>query len=167
MTGLALSNLGRIAARARRFEEARTLFDRADAQFRGVGDLGQEIENLARQAEADLFRCAWEEALRTAGDARAKTDKLGGVAPQVPLLERVTGYALAGLGRTDEARVALEASAQAARERDAMYELALTLRALAQVFPDDERSPEWTASASAILDGLGVVWMPAIPLASA
>jgi hypothetical protein len=67
-------------------------------------------------------------------------------------------YALAALGLLDEARVELEASADAARARDASYELALTLRALAELFMEDqEQRADWDARATTMLNELGVV----------
>jgi class 3 adenylate cyclase/tetratricopeptide (TPR) repeat protein len=158
MTGLALSNLARVAARSGRFDEALDMFQRADVQLKEVGDLGQVLENQARLAELHLFRTHWDEAAETARDALAKIQTLGGIPPQVPLLHRVLSYALAGLGRLDEARVELEASADAARARDASYELALTLRALAELFMEDqEQRAEWDARATTMLNELGVV----------
>jgi hypothetical protein len=53
---------------------------------------------------------------------------LGGVPPQIPLLHRVRGAALARLGRNDAAVDALRQSLQAARGRGAAYEVELTER---------------------------------------
>jgi tetratricopeptide (TPR) repeat protein len=164
MSGLALSNLARVAARSGRFDEALDLYERADKQLREVGDLGQVLENQARLAELYLFEGLWSEAAATAHDALRRIQTLGGVAPQTPLLHRVIGSALAGLGQLDEAREQIDRSAEAARARDASYELALTLRTFAELFMDDhEQSAEWTASATAMLDELGVVEVPKAP----
>ena len=127
-------------------------------QLKEVGDLGQVLENQARLAELHLFRTHWDEAAQTARDALAKIQTLGGIPPQVPLLHRVLSYALAALGLLDEARVELEASADAARARDASYELALTLRALAELFMEDqEQRADWDARATTMMNELGVV----------
>jgi len=51
----------------------------------------------------------------------------GGTSPEDPLLERVRAEALARTGDLDAARTAIEASIEAARIRDAEFELAMTL----------------------------------------
>jgi hypothetical protein len=77
----------------------------------------------------------------------------------------VVGYALAGLGRLEEARIEIELSADSARARDASYELALTLRALAELFVKDrDQEAEWNARATAMLNELGVVGIASAPI---
>jgi tetratricopeptide (TPR) repeat protein len=165
MTGLALSNLGRVAARSGRFDEAFELHQKADALLREVGDLSQVLENQARIAELQLLQGGWAEAAETARAALEKIQALGGIAPQVPFLHRVMGYALAGLGRLEEARTEIELSADSARARDASYELALTLRALAELFVKDrDQEAEWNARATAMLNELGVVGIASAPI---
>ena len=165
MSGLALSNLGRVAARSGRFDEARDLFGRAEERLREVGDTGQLLENQSRLAELELLQGRWEPAIETARNALEKIQAMGGIAPQVPSLHRVIGYALAGLGRLDEARVEIEVSAEAARARDASYELALTLRALAELFVEDrDHTAGWDESATQTLTELGVVEISSAPI---
>jgi class 3 adenylate cyclase/tetratricopeptide (TPR) repeat protein len=165
MSGLALSNLGRSAARSGRFDEARDLFGRAEERLREVGDTGQLLENQSRLAELELLQGRWEPTIETARNALEKIQAMGGIAPQVPSLHRVIGYALAGLGRLDEARVEIEVSAEAARARDASYELALTLRALSELFIEDrDHMARWDESATQTLNELGVVEISGAPI---
>ena len=110
VSGLALSNLGRVAARSGRFDEARELFGRAEERLQEVGDTGQLLENESRRAELELLQGRWEPAIETARNALEKIQVMGGIAPQVPSLHRVIGYALAGLGRLDEARVEIDSA---------------------------------------------------------
>ena len=73
------------------------------------------------------------------------------------------GYALAGLdGRGGPA---IEVSAEAARARDASYELALTLRALSELFIEDrDHMARWDESATQTLNELGVVEISGAPI---
>jgi hypothetical protein len=83
----------------------------------------------------------------------------------VPSLHRVVGYALAGLGRLDQARVEIDVSAEAARARDASYELALTLHALAELFIEErDQRAGWGESATQTLNELGVVEISNAPI---
>jgi len=79
--------------------------------------------------------------------------------PQLAIAERLAGYAVmqsrAGFA---EARPHFETSLEAARSANAEYEVALTLRAVAETSgADDGRSAE-------ILRRLGVVSTPPVPL---
>lgn len=128
-----LSQLGRIAARAGRFEEALSLYDQARAGQLDVGDQVGVIETDARIAECLIFRGDSLDALELVGEALAKDDTMGGVSVQAPLLHRLRGQALMQLGRIDEARPSLEESLRTANARNASFDEALTLRALAQL----------------------------------
>jgi hypothetical protein len=70
------------------------------------------------------------EALRVADATLGHAGARGGVASVVPLVQRVRGGSLLSLGRREEAEVALRASLEAARRRDAGHEVAFTLSAL-------------------------------------
>jgi tetratricopeptide (TPR) repeat protein len=167
MTGLAMSNLGRVASRSGRFDEARAWFDRAAAQLRDVGDVGQELENDARVAELEVFAGNWTAARDRALDVMRRADTYGGVAPQVPLLGRIVGYALLGLGDVVAAREAFNRGVDAARSRDAFYDLALSLYAMSLLFRDDPDADRWRIEGTARLNELDVITLPNVPLSFA
>ena len=84
----------------------------------------------------------------------------------MPLLHRVRAYALMQAGRLDEARMALEESLAAARARQADHELGLTLRATADLAHQagEDGDPVALKEGEAILDRLGVIAVPDVPL---
>ena len=78
------------------------------------------------------------------------------------LLERLIGYALHQARRPDEARPHFEESLRLAREVNAPFEVGLTLWAMA--LTGEPRETDQGDEAQEILDGLGVVSMPLVPL---
>src|SRR5207253_6117076 len=72
-------------------------------------------------------------ALSLADDTLQTAKAEGGVAPEVPLLERVRAEALWSLGKVEAAGRALITSVDAARSRAAEYELALALDVLVRM----------------------------------
>ena len=77
------------------------------------------------------------------------------------LLERLHGYALAQARRPHEAGTHLQRSLELAVGIDADYEVALTLQALART---RLRGPKAEAEGQAILERLGVLSTPLVPL---
>jgi tetratricopeptide (TPR) repeat protein len=153
----ALSQLGRIAARDRRCDEALALYGEARAGFADVGDQIGVIETDARIAECLVFRGDAEAALRTIEESEARHSRAGSTV-QGALLHRVRGYALAQLGRLDDARHAFDQSVSVGRTHNAEYEVALTLRALSQLARiEGSRAAALEAESAVILDRLGVV----------
>jgi class 3 adenylate cyclase/tetratricopeptide (TPR) repeat protein len=166
MTGLAMSNLGRVASRSGRFDEARSWFDRAGVQLREVGDVGQELENDARVSELEVFAGKWDRAHELALEVAGRAEAFGGVAPQVPLLGRIEGFALVGLGKRVGGLEAFHRSVDAARSRDAFYDLALTLYAMSQLFADEPGAERWRIEGTARLNELDVITLPKVPISS-
>jgi hypothetical protein len=81
------------------------------------------------------------------------------------MLHRVRGYALIQAGPHDEARRALEESLRVARSRDARFEIAQTLEALARLGElEGVLQLAYREECAAILEHLGVVKLPEIPL---
>ena len=159
--GAALSNLGRAAARAGRFEEAHEFFDGALAVFDELSAERFIVEAKARRAECLVFEGRHKEALEVATECREAAAKspVGGVEA---LIERSIGYALHQARRPDEARPHFEESLRIARDLKVEYEVALTLRAMAATgYPSPETSPR---ESDAILERLGVVFVPPVPL---
>ncbi|HEX7311596.1 MAG TPA: tetratricopeptide repeat protein [Gaiellaceae bacterium] len=159
--GAALSNLGRANARAGRFEEAHTLFDDALGVFEELSAERFKVEAKARRAECLVYEGRHQEALTAATECRGAATKspVGGVEA---LIERSSGFALHQARRPDEARPHFEESLAIARKLKVEYEVALTLRAMAATkYPSDD---DLAAQSDEILERLGVVSLPAVPL---
>ena len=159
MTAVAVGNLGRAAARAGRQEEARRLLSDALSLLREIEASSFVLEMQARLAEAAVLAGDYEQALRDLELAEQTAE-----APPPPslqaLLHRVRGYAQMQAGRLEEADRELERSIDAARSGDALYEVALSLRARAQL----RRDVSDAADARALLEALHVVHVPDVPL---
>ncbi len=159
------ANLGRVAGRKDRFEEAHHQLREARRTWQEVGAEVQALEADARIAEVYVLAGDAASALGFADAASARSASRTGVAAQEPVLDRVRAYALLQLDELDEARAAAQRCLEAARARDADYELALGKRALALVA---ERQGTGEAAAlraesQTILDRLGVRSLPEIP----
>jgi class 3 adenylate cyclase/tetratricopeptide (TPR) repeat protein len=165
----ATCNLARLAAARGDYDGALRGFEEAAFEADHVGGQAEMREILARTAECLVLAGDHDGAIATAEGCLEQLRTSDGVPPQKPLLERIRGVVLFARGEVDEARSALEASLEAARARDAGYEVALTLKALADL---DRRSgggsgDEWESEAEAILRALGVEWVPGlVPLAA-
>ena len=121
-------NLGRAAARAGRFDEADELLKEAADGFREIQAASFEQEARARMAEAAILAGQPEPALRETELVELSED--ADLPPAFrALMHRVRGYAYAQLQRYDDAATEFERSIDAARAGDALYELALSLRA--------------------------------------
>jgi tetratricopeptide (TPR) repeat protein len=158
-----------IATRSGDHARATALLEAAHSAFQGVGAEGEDVDTLAVVAESLLLRGEAAQALHVVEGALEHDLALGGVSASNPLLHRLRGHALERMGAADEARRAYDASLQAAQTREMDYELALTLRALADLATtgapgaEDLDAEELTAASRTILDRLDVVWLPDIP----
>jgi class 3 adenylate cyclase/tetratricopeptide (TPR) repeat protein len=153
------ANLGRLAARTGRFADAHERLDRAGAKLHEVGSEGLALEVDARRAECFVFEGRYREAAKAAESTLAQAAALGRTASLGSLLERLLGYALHQARQPAKARPHFEESLRLAREAKAEYEVALTLRALAET-----GAPEHAAEAAEIFERLGVVSTPKVPL---
>jgi class 3 adenylate cyclase/tetratricopeptide (TPR) repeat protein len=159
--GAAMSNLGRANARAGLFEEAHAFFDDALAVFEELSAERFKVEAKARRAECLVYEGRHQEALTAATECREAATKspVGGVEA---LIERSIGFAFHQARRSDEARPHFEESLAIARKLKVEYEVALTLRAMAATkYPSDD---DLAAQSDEILERLGVVSLPAVPL---
>ena len=152
-------NLGRAAARAGRFEEADELLEEAAEGFREIHAASFEQEVHARIAEAAVLAGDPERAL-----GEIEVAELAGEAELPPalraLLHRVRGYAYLQLHRRDAAAAEFEQSVEAARRGDAVYELALSLRAEEVVRGRGSDADE----AQRLFDALQVSSLPDVPI---
>jgi tetratricopeptide (TPR) repeat protein len=151
-------NLGRAAARAGRFTEADELLRESLEGFREIHAASFEQEVHARIAEAAVLAGDHERALSEAELAERLSD--AELHPTLrALLHRVRGFAYLQLGRADDAEREFEQSVEAARSADALYELALSLRA-EQVLQGDAADD---GEAQQLLDALQVTCVPNVP----
>jgi tetratricopeptide (TPR) repeat protein len=156
-----------VASRSGRYAEALELLGQARDLSREIGDQPEELETDVRIAECLAMQGLSSESLGLATEALARSEALGG--PATPQLQRVRGSALAQLGRLLEAREALEESVVGARDREAEYEEALALQGLARIgaIQGSSDAPGLEAHHRAILERLGVVAAPVIPIGQA
>jgi tetratricopeptide (TPR) repeat protein len=158
---LGTSNLGRLAARDGRFAEAHELFDDSAAGFAAI-DAGRYVnETHARRAECLVLEGRFAEALEVASALveAARETPFGGLEA---LVERTIGLALHQARRPEEGRPHLLESLRIARDLEAVYERALTLRALADTKAPDAEAHR--AESEALLARLGVVALAKVPL---
>ena len=90
-----MSELGRLAARAGRFEEATESLAQALAEFQHIGEKQTVVETRARIAENLAFQGAAEAALAEARSALETTEARDGTHQASAMLHRIRGYALA------------------------------------------------------------------------
>ena len=162
-----LNIVGRVTYRSGRYAVALELLEQARDINHEIGDQPEELESDVRIAECLAMQGRASEALDLSTDALARSETLGG--PATPQLQRVRGCALAQIGRLPEAREALEQSVAGARGREAEYEEALALHALARIGAIERSSntPDLQARYRAIFERLGVVVAPVIPIGEA
>ncbi|MGH3044601.1 MAG: hypothetical protein ACRDM2_07735, partial [Gaiellaceae bacterium] len=158
---LGTSNLGRLAARDGRFAEAHELLDDAATAFSAIDASRYVNETNARRAECLVFEGRYSEALEVASALleAARETPFGGLEA---LVERTIGLALHQARKPDEGTPHLLESLRIARDLGVTYEEALTLRALA-----DTKAPDadtYRSESDAILERLGVVAVPKVPL---
>jgi class 3 adenylate cyclase/tetratricopeptide (TPR) repeat protein len=157
---LATSNLGRAEARAGRFDVGLELLGEARRGFADIGAAAFELEARTREAECLVLAGRHQEAITICTEALDRA-VAGDEAARVSL-ERSLGYALVQARRKDEAKQHLEESATLARSLNLDYELALTLKALADTGVAVD--PEVAVQAQQALERLGVVAVSEPPL---
>ena len=159
LSTLSRLNLGRAAARGGRFAEADELLSEAAEGFREIHATSFEQEVHARIGEAAVLAGDPERALREAHLAEL-TSEADQPAAFRSLVHRVRGYAYSQLRRPDEAAQEFEQSIEAAREGDALYELALSLRAQERL----RGAPVEASEAQRLFDALHVSCVSEVPL---
>ena len=148
-----LAYLGRADARAGRTDEARTRLEEAHDSFATLRAEREQSQTEAWIAECDLLAGRWQEAASAAERLLASP----GGEQDAPLLHRVHGYALARLGRLEEARASFDRGLGLAEDEGVDLERALILTAIARIWPSDRESAEAEATSAKLLERLGVV----------
>ncbi len=132
--------------------------------FEEIGDDGEILETEARIAECRMLQGDLEQALAACDASLQRARTIGGVPPQVPLLHRVRGWALVQTGRPDDARRAFEESLRTARSRQADFEIAMALHALAALARQaGGRDEDAERESRTMLERLGVVRVAGVP----
>jgi tetratricopeptide (TPR) repeat protein len=124
-----LSDLGRLLARTRRFDEALAMLAEALMLFTDVGAEEEIVDVVARTAECRVLMGEGEMGLTLADEARERMRDTEAAAMATPRLERIRGNALMQAGRWNEAGAVFAASLEAARAQGVEHEVAQTLHA--------------------------------------
>jgi tetratricopeptide (TPR) repeat protein len=158
--------LARIAALEGRHEAALEYLDAAHRTFEQVGSPVDDIDTSVTVAECRLLQGRPALALEAVDAALQQDHGLDGVSAQSPVLHRLRGYALFGLGMVEEAGIAFDHSLLAARSREMVYEVAATLHALVELAdvgvspPADVSVDDIRQESQMLLGRLGVVRLP-------
>ena len=128
----AVANLGKIASRQGRFDEAVELLGEARRSFDEVGSSSYVLDVDARLAENAVFAGDPAAAIERADAALKRADAMGGMPVIAAILYRVKAYARIQLGDAAAAVEDATTSLRLAREREATFEVALGLEALAR-----------------------------------
>jgi len=162
---LTTSNLARVASRSGGCSKAMDLFDDALRMFEEIGDDGEVLETEARIAECLMLQGAVTRALAACDASLKRARAIGGVPLQLPLLNRVKGWSLMQAGRLEDAGRAFEESLEAARSRQADFEIALSLHAKAALARSTgTRDEDAERESHSLFERLGVVRVPGIPV---
>jgi class 3 adenylate cyclase/tetratricopeptide (TPR) repeat protein len=153
--------LGRAEARAGQFERAFANFDEAKDAFRDLGEASL-LEVEVRIAEAHLLAGDADAAFALSSGLVERAGHGEGVNVHLPTLHRIRGWALVERGDLEAGRASFELSLEDARRRNAPYDEALALRAIAELAEATGRGDQRRAmdQARSILDRLGVVAPP-------
>ena len=143
--------LTRVAARRGSCPDgARTLEEAAD-ELRRSGVDAYAAFAQALVAEAHAFAGDADRALQIARQELSATER------HRPLLQRVSGIALARLGRSDEAETQLRSALASAREDGIEYEVAATIEVLDSLGAAGE---DMLRDRNAIVERLKIEWLP-------
>lgn len=154
---LATSNLGRAAGRAGRVEESIELLSSALESFRSIKADAFVLETQTRMVELLVAAERFDQALMLGRAMRPQAGEAGSAV--LAMVTRAVGEALTGTGEFEDARLVLEESLRVGRASMVMFEVGLTLRALAKVLRQlglDVQAASHEAEAASILAGLGV-----------
>ncbi len=130
--------MGRVAARSGRHAEGIVLFDQSRSYFAQAGETAEVFTVDVLRAEACVLASRFDVALAGVDECLHRAAKQEGSAAQLPLLWRVRGLALFGLGDVQGGQQALQTSLEHARARQARHEIAFTLMALQQYEPSPD-----------------------------
>jgi tetratricopeptide (TPR) repeat protein len=151
-----LLNLGRCALQRDDFAEALSLFEEAKATSGAANEAASVVAD-AWLSETLIHTGEPATALPII-DAALQREAATGSTMFMPKLLRVRGFALAAMGDREAALAALETSLESARARESLYDIALTLDAMATLRSLTGLGPDPAADAERdeLLERLGV-----------
>jgi class 3 adenylate cyclase/tetratricopeptide (TPR) repeat protein len=153
--------LGHLAAEQGRFDDAFGLLDTAVDLLTTIGSKSNLIEAEAGRAQAYVLEGRHEEAAALARKCLDLEQETGEVGARTALLERLLAVAAVQGRRREDAPMHFEESLRIGREYGADYEVGRTLQAKVLTgFASDEE----LAEAETIMERLGVVSLPDVPL---
>jgi tetratricopeptide (TPR) repeat protein len=153
--------IGHLASEQGRFEDASALFDTAVELLTTIGSKSNVIEAEARRAQAYVLEGRHEEAAALARDCLEQEQETGEIGARTALLERLLAVTAVQGRRRDDAPPHFEESLRIGREYKADYEVGRTLQAKVMT---GLASDEELVEAEAIMERLGVVSLPEVPL---
>lgn len=162
MVATATRQLGTVAVRSGRLEQAARLFDEARAVFAEIGAQHELVDTDGRIAECLLLQ-GRAEGLEAAAGALQRGRTLSERSVHLPMLYRVAGYGRLLVGDRAGASEAFEESLRIGRDRRALFQIALTLDALARVAADPEEAGAFESERDSLLAELAVVSLPPAP----
>jgi tetratricopeptide (TPR) repeat protein len=150
--------LGRIAARTGRLEQAQQLFDHAREYLSGADEAAEVMLVDAFTAETLVICGDYIQAALLASAGIEQTSQPGAPSSIAPLLYRVHGIAMRGIGRMERADRSLRLSLSNARRLDARHEIVFTLRELLEsdLASDADERTAWQAEYAALSGELGI-----------
>jgi tetratricopeptide (TPR) repeat protein len=149
---VARANLGRVAARAGRLDEAEELLSAALEDFRELHIANFVVETELRLTEVQLLRGDRpDEVLGRTNAVLERAEEAADMAALQASTLRLRAAARLQLGEAEAANADLERSVEVARGADALYEVALALDLRAASGDDDART-----ESAALLERLGV-----------
>ncbi|HEY2776798.1 MAG TPA: AAA family ATPase [Gaiellaceae bacterium] len=153
--------LGRIAAEQGRFADAYALLDEAREQFAALGSESLLIEADTRRAQAFVLEGRHSDATALASAALERMAAIGEVGVRIAVLQRLLAVAAVQARTPAQALPHFDESVRVARELGADYEVARTLqlRVLTGLGSDEDAK-----EADAIMERLGIVSYPSVPL---
>jgi class 3 adenylate cyclase/tetratricopeptide (TPR) repeat protein len=158
---LTLVYLGHLASEQGRFEDASVLFDTAVELLTTIGSKSNVVEAEARRAQAYVLEGRHEDAAALAQQCLDLEQETGEVGARTALLERLLAVAAVQGRRREDAPAHFDESLRIGREYRADYEVGRTLQAKVLTgFASDEE----LAEAETIMERLGVVSLPEVPL---
>jgi tetratricopeptide (TPR) repeat protein len=159
------SQLGRVASRDGRYEEAASLLAEARQGFTDIGARYDALDVRTRIVENLVFQGRGEKALAEIAQTIEEAEAFGeGI--HLARLKLMLGYALCQAGRPEEGLPHVEQTLATARDRGALYEVALGLEACARLryLLGADDWAEGLEEIWSIQETLGIVSIPRVPL---
>jgi class 3 adenylate cyclase/tetratricopeptide (TPR) repeat protein len=159
------SQLGRVASRDGRYDEAAELLAKARDGFAAIGARYDALDVHTRIVENRVFQGQGSKVLAEIGETMAEAEAFGeGI--HLTRLTLLRGYALAQAGRPDEGLVDVDDALATARERGATYQVALGLEARTRLrhLLDADDWADGLDETWSIQETLGIVSIPRVPL---